>query len=521
MTTFAAHRDGGKTNEQGLFEWMLQSFTAGVPGVHNANSLKVVQRGAGANMSVDVSIGDGHFIRPDNAYSYWAWQDAVTNVAITTANPSNPRIDVIAAYIDLTVVNSGSGGNGNTGALKFIAVAGTPAGSPVAPNAAAIQAAVGASNPWIQLASVTVPAAAASIVTANIADTRAFIASKLRLWGGSSNTSGHTVPNIADDTVALLAAVQTLTNKTISGTTNKVRAGGANSSLVDTNSVQIDLETQAKERFFDHVASGCVWTADSPGSTLNASMTSGVIYINGRRLTVAAVSARAFTASKDTYVDLSDNGDGTAVINYDNSTANNGASPALAANRVRIAIICAGATSIANAGSINQGEEDKLLPIASSTPYTVTDSLGNLICPRDPQRTLVGYRQITSDFSTSNATATLITGLSCPVIIPAGRKVKASLFLPRIGGNSAYGDAVIFEGASLGALTTVKQAGSVWATVSGSSRSYTLPLERIYTPSSTNIFLSGAVFAEGGGTIVITSGTYQTGAAAYIKAELV
>ena len=134
MSTYVAQRNGGLTNEQGLFEWMQQSFTAGVPGVHNANSLKVVQRGAGANMSVDVSISDGHFIRPDNAYSYWGWQDAATNVAITTANPSNPRIDVIAAYIDLSVINAGSGGNGNVGALKFMAVAGTPAGSPVAPE---------------------------------------------------------------------------------------------------------------------------------------------------------------------------------------------------------------------------------------------------------------------------------------------------------------------------------------------------------------------------------------------------
>jgi hypothetical protein len=41
--------------------------------------------------------------------------------------------------------------------------------------------------------------------------------------GGASNTSGHTVPNVADDTIALLAATQTFSNKTeasptISGT---------------------------------------------------------------------------------------------------------------------------------------------------------------------------------------------------------------------------------------------------------------------------------------------------------------
>jgi hypothetical protein len=70
------------------------------------------------------------------------------------------------------------------------------------------------------------------------------------------------------------------------------------------------------ELFFDYVASGLVWTADAAGSTRNASMTSGVIYILGKRLTLAAVTARAFTASKDTYIDVSDNGDGTGLITY-------------------------------------------------------------------------------------------------------------------------------------------------------------------------------------------------------------
>ena len=36
-----------------------------------------------------------------------------------------------------------------------------------------------------------------------------------QIKGGGNNTSGHTVPNLADDTFALLTATQTLTNKTI------------------------------------------------------------------------------------------------------------------------------------------------------------------------------------------------------------------------------------------------------------------------------------------------------------------
>lgn len=181
------------------------------------------------------------------------------------------------------------------------------------------------------------------------------------------------------------------------------------------------------ETFFDHVNSGAVWTGDSLGSTRNASMAAGVMYILGRRLTLAIVTARSFTASKDTYIDATDNLDGTALLTY-TEVSNNAASPALATNAVRIGIIVTGATTIAAAGSVNQGQEDRVLPIVSSTPYAVTDSLGNLICPRDPNRKLIGYRQITGNFNTSSATFVQLTGLSVPVIVPTGRKVRISVY---------------------------------------------------------------------------------------------
>lgn len=163
---------------------------------------------------------------------------------------------------------------------------------------------------------------------------------------------------------------------------------------------------------FDYVISGCVWTADAVGSTKAASMTAGSIWLGGTQLAVAAVTSRTFTASKDGYVDFSDNGDGTAAITYiDNTT--NAASPALAAGSLRNAIVVVGATNIATTASINQGQNDRVLPIASSIPYTVTDSIGNLICSRDPTSKLLGYRQITSTLSGLGTTsATALTGLS-------------------------------------------------------------------------------------------------------------
>lgn len=174
---------------------------------------------------------------------------------------------------------------------------------------------------------------------------------------------------------------------------------------------------------FDHVDSGGVWSGDSYGSTRAASMTSIVAYINGIRLSVNTVTARVFTASKDTYVDLGVDG----VLDY-NEVANNAASPALAADHIRVAIIVTGATNIANVGSINQGEPTKVLPIASSVAYSVTDSLGNLICNRTPYPRTIGYRQqiIAQQAGIGGVDVDITNCASMPVIVPAGRRVRLS-----------------------------------------------------------------------------------------------
>ena len=205
------------------------------------------------------------------------------------------------------------------------------------------------------------------------------------------------------------------------------------------------LTTQRDELVFDHVASGCVWSGDSYGSTLAASMTSGVIYLAGKRLTVATVTARAFTASKDTYVDLSDSGSGTATITY-TEVANNAASPALAAGSIRVAIIVTGASNIANVGSVNQGESFKVLPIASSVAYSVTDSLGNMICNRAPSPTVIGYR--TQSSIGSNGQTSFSGAASCPVIVPSGRRVKVTVLAKWGGYNTSqanYGEVSAYE----------------------------------------------------------------------------
>ena len=228
---------------------------------------------------------------------------------------------------------------------------------------------------------------------------------------------------------------------------------------------------------FDYVHSGCVWSGDAYGSTRVASMTAGVVVINGNPVTVAAVTSRTFTASKDVYVDVLDNGDGTGLLVYTDGTTN-AASGALAANSVRLAIIVVGASSIAAATSVNQGQETMVLPIASSIPYAVTDSLGNLICPRDPNRKVLGYRQRVSDF-TSTGTNTAITELSVPVIVPENRKVKLVFYAKNWRHTVAVTNMTvsIWDGAIAGT-----EVGRLFSTIPGAS--YSLPCSLDTQPSS-------------------------------------
>jgi len=251
-------------------------------------------------------------------------------------------------------------------------------------------------------------------------------------------------------------------------------------SIVSTGDLQLrstSLETIQTETEFDFIASGGVWSGDGYGASLNASMTAVTAYIGGRRGTVAAVTARTFTASKDTYVDVL-NTAGTFSLVY-TEVANNAASPALAANSIRLAIIVSGA-NIAAVGSVNQGQENKVLPIASSIAYTTTDSLGNLICPRDSTRRVLGYRQ-GANFSTSSTGAVDVTGVSAPVIVPAGRKVKVTSFATQFtaaGGNNAVTVAVL-EGATILNSTTAN-------TPTGNSTPANMP-SALRTPSSTSV----------------------------------
>lgn len=214
-----------------------------------------------------------------------------------------------------------------------------------------------------------------------------------------------------------------VTNSFVAGTlieSAKVNENFDDVATGDGDETENSLRTFRDESLFDHVVSGGVIT--DPGASLTQTTTSLVAVIDGRRVTIDA-TAKTYTASKDTYVDVLRSGT-TASYVY-TEVANNAASPALASNSIRLAIVITNGTEITQ---VNQGNTDATAPVASSVVYTVCDSLGNLIYPSDPQRRILGYRRVTSDATTTSTSYTSITGLTVPVIVPSGRRVRLSLF---------------------------------------------------------------------------------------------
>jgi len=112
--------------------------------------------------SMAVQIAAGHAVIAGSQTStqglYIAYNDASTTVSVATANPTNPRIDIVCAVVQ----DAFYGGTANNQVI-FQVVTGTPATSPVAPSAPANS---------LLLAQIAIPAGATSITSGNITDKR-------------------------------------------------------------------------------------------------------------------------------------------------------------------------------------------------------------------------------------------------------------------------------------------------------------------------------------------------------------
>lgn len=112
-------------------------------GVLDPLSLKVTQRGAGANISVDVAAGDAVVTGDDQARqgNYRVVTDAVVNVTLAAVPGSNSRYDIIILQINDPDAGGAAGSN-----AVITKVTGTAAASPTVPatpNSAILLATVG------------------------------------------------------------------------------------------------------------------------------------------------------------------------------------------------------------------------------------------------------------------------------------------------------------------------------------------------------------------------------------------
>lgn len=150
------------------------SLTAGgAHGVVNGGDLAVTQNGT-PNMSVNVAAGRA-FIRGTQAAGslnqgvYSFFNDGTVNLAVSSADPTNPRRDLVVAQI------RDSNYSGASNDARLFVVTGTPAASPSDPVVPA---------DTLVLARLSVAAGATSVTNANITDLRVFARTPLRTaWG--------------------------------------------------------------------------------------------------------------------------------------------------------------------------------------------------------------------------------------------------------------------------------------------------------------------------------------------------
>ena len=192
-------------------------------GIINSSSLAVTANSP-VGMSVRVASGWAAIVgtTQPNMGTYVGYNDAQITLTVTTADPTNPRIDLVCMTVNDSYYS------GSTNNVVFQVVAGTPDPSPVAPALP---------DNSISLATIAVAAGALSITSGDITDTRVLVTTNIPESGDiSSVTAGTGLSGGGSSGAVTLSldykAASTLTINAQTGTTYTTVANDASYKLV-------------------------------------------------------------------------------------------------------------------------------------------------------------------------------------------------------------------------------------------------------------------------------------------------
>lgn len=164
MTRRVFNYGGGMHSPAALTQFIRDALAGEV-----ANGMEVV---TASGMNVTVKAGTS-VVGHDPSYDINI--SGTETVDVGTASPSNPMNALIVAYVDRDVAGSTAVTDNTNDVFKLKAVSGAAAATPSDPTMSAIQAAIGAANPFIILARVRKRAGATSVVEGDITDLRKMI----------------------------------------------------------------------------------------------------------------------------------------------------------------------------------------------------------------------------------------------------------------------------------------------------------------------------------------------------------
>lgn len=206
MTRRVFNYGGGMHSPAALTQFIRDALDGEV-----ANGMEVV---AGSGMNVTVKSGTAS-VGKDPSYDINI--TGTESVSVGAASPSNPMNALIVAYVDRDVAGSTAVTDNTNDVFKLKAVSGAAAATPSDPTTSAIQAAIGAANPFIVLARVRKQAGATSVTAGDIVDLRKMITLRSGRINDSNIIDDSTIQSQNLDSSSLLTFSADSVSQTISG----------------------------------------------------------------------------------------------------------------------------------------------------------------------------------------------------------------------------------------------------------------------------------------------------------------